>query len=163
MNIKALITLLVLGSSSVAMAHPVSYSGFEGAPVVTRDHRMPAPTPMPATAYDGTHHSPVFVPQWTTLGTASQISNGAMKFYVSPSAGKFTMLRLQTAAGKAFIKQVEIKFAGGATQVVALNQYLNAANPIITIDLDGNRGRSIRNVTVVAKNTRQSSFRVQAI
>ena len=146
MNIKALITMLVLGSSSVAMAHPVSQVDFEGAPVVTRDHR-----------------SPPFVPQWTTLGTTSQSGNGAMKFYASPSAGKFTMLRLQTTAGKAFIKQVEIKFAGGATQVVALNQYLNAANPIITIDLDGNRGRSIRNVTVVAKNTRQSSFRVQAI
>src|SRR5689334_6001040 len=40
MQLKALITTLVLGSSSIAMAHPVS------APVpapVIRDHRAPAP------------------------------------------------------------------------------------------------------------------------
>src|SRR5262249_8971941 len=156
---KALITLLVLGSSSVAMAHPVSYSGIEGASVVVRDHRMPAPAP----AYEGSFRSPVFVPQWTTLGTESQIASGAMKFHVSPSVGKFTMLKLQTAAGKSLINRVEIKFANGATQVVALNQYLTAANPRITIDLDGDSARSIRNVTVVGKNARQSSFSVLAI
>ena len=153
MNTKAFITMLVLGSSSVAMAHPVSYSGFEGAPVVVRDHRMPAPE----------LHSGPFVPQWTTLGTENQIASGAMQFRVSPSLGKFSMLKLQTAAGKALINRVEIKFTNGATQVVALNQYLTAANPIITIDLDGNKARSIRNVTVVGKNARQSAYRVLAI
>ena len=149
MNIKALITMLVLGSSSVAMAHPVSYSGFEGAPIVDRDHRMP--------------HSGPFVPQWTTLGTESQISSGAMKFRVSPSLGKFSMLKLQTTSGKALINRVEIQFTNGGKQTVALNQYLNASNPIITIDLEGNWARSIRNVTVIGKNARQSAYSVLAI
>jgi hypothetical protein len=153
MNIKALITMLVLGSSSVAMAHPVSYSGFEGAPIAVRDHRMPAPV----------LHSGPFVPQWTTLGTERQIASGAMKFRVGPSLGKFSMLKLQTAAGKSLINRVEIQFMNGATQTVALNQYLNASNPIITIDLAGDWARSIRNVTVVGKNARQSAYSVLAI
>jgi hypothetical protein len=147
MNIKALITMLVLGSSSVAMAHPVSYSGFEGAPVVTRDHR----------------NNPPFVPQWTTLGTENQIANGAVKFRVNASTGKFSMLRLQTTAGKSLINRVEIQFGNGAKQVVALNQYLTASNPRITIDLDGDQARSIRSVTVIGKNARQSAYSVLAI
>jgi hypothetical protein len=145
MNIKALVTMFVLGSSSVAMAHPVSYTGVEGAPIVARDHRT------------------TFVPQWTTLGTATQVTSGAMQFRVSPSLGKFSTLRLQTESGKSLINRVEIKFANGATQVVALNRYLTAANPRITIDLDGDWARSIRKVTVIGRNARQSSFDVLAI
>src|SRR5690242_1903677 len=121
MNIKALITMLVLGSSSVAMAHPVSNVGFEGGPVSIRDHR------------------PTFVPQWTMLGTENQIANGAVKFRVNAATGKFSMLRLQTTAGKSLINRVEIQFGNGARQVVALNQYLTASNPRITIDLDGDQ------------------------
>ena len=147
MNIKVLITMLVLGSSSVAMAHPVSYSGFEGAPVSIRDHRI----------------TPTFVPQWTTLGTENQIANGAVKFRVNAWSSKFSMLRLQTTAGKSLINRVEIQFGNGAKQVVALNQYLTASNPRITIDLDGDQARSIRSVTVIGKNARQSAYSVLAI
>ena len=147
MNIKALITMLVLGSSSVAMAHPVSNMGFEGGPVSIRDHRI----------------TPTFVPQWTTLGTENQIANGAVKFRVNAWSSKFSMLRLQTTAGKSLINRVEIQFGNGAKQVVALNQYLTASNPRITIDLDGDQARSIRSVTVIGKNARQSAYSVLAI
>ncbi len=60
MNIKALITMLVLGSSSVAMARPVTVSGsaqanwsYGTAPApIVRDHRTPAPAP----AFEGSYH-----------------------------------------------------------------------------------------------------------
>ena len=158
MNIKALITLLVLGSSSVALARPVAYSGQEGAPSV-RDHRAPAPAP----AYDGSFRSPPpFVPPWVTLGTERRMVNGEMAFRVHPSFGRFSTLRLQTTAGKSLIYQVKIQFPNGAVQTVALNQYLDAANPTITVDLDGSWARSIKKVTVVGRNARGSSFNVQA-
>ncbi|HWO18271.1 MAG TPA: hypothetical protein VNO30_05830, partial [Kofleriaceae bacterium] len=62
MNIKALITtLLVLGTSSAAMARPVVVSGYAGAPIV-RDHRTnraPAPAPAPVVVQPA---PPPFVP-----------------------------------------------------------------------------------------------------
>jgi hypothetical protein len=60
MKIKALITMLVVGSSSAAMARPVTVSGHaewtfgtKPAPVVVRDHRtQPAPMPAPIVVRD---------------------------------------------------------------------------------------------------------------
>ena len=166
MNIQALITMLVLGSSSVALARPVTTSGYEGAPIVRdhradrdhRDHRAPAP------AYEGSLQSPPpFVPLWVTLGTQSRIADGKMAFRVGPRLGRFSALKLQSSAGKSLIKRVEIRFTDGRTQVVALDRYLNASNRTITIDLAGEWSRSIRNVTVVGRNARSSAFTVLAI
>lgn len=172
MKIKALITLLVLGStsvaSSVAMARPVLVSGYEGAPVV-RDHRVhrisgPAPAPAPAPAPEVMLPAPPpFVPQWTTLGTESRIIDGAMSFRAGAQMGRFIALKLQSTAGKSLINRVEIKFANGRTQLVEVNKYLNASSPTITIDLAGEDARAIKGVTVVGRNARQSAYSVLAI
>ncbi|HSK05025.1 MAG TPA: hypothetical protein VK932_27440, partial [Kofleriaceae bacterium] len=108
---------------------------------------------------------PPFVPLWATLGTESRIIDGAMSFRVDPRlrSARFTALKLQSSAGKSLIHRVEIQFANGRKQIVALNQYLTAASPTITIDLAGDAARSIRNVTVVGRNARQSSYSVLAI
>ena len=166
MKIKALITLLVLGStaSSVAMARPVLVSGYEGAPVV-RDHRVhrisaPAPAPAPEVMLPA---PPPFVPQWTTLGTESRIIDGAMSFRAGAKMGRFIALKLQSTAGKSLINRVEIKFANGRTQLVEVNKYLNASSPTITIDLAGDDARTIKGVTVVGRNARQSAYSVLAI
>jgi hypothetical protein len=157
MNIKALITMLVLGSSSVAMARPVTASGYAGAPTV-RDHRAPAPAP----AYEGTLRSSSFVALWVTLGSQSRVADGEMAFRVGPRFGRFSALKLQHSSGKSLINRVEIRFANGHTQVVELNKYLNASNPTITIGLDGDWATAIRNVTVVGRNARSSAFSVLA-
>ncbi len=165
MNLKALITMLVLGSSSVAMARPVTVSGHAGASITIRDHRdyrAPAPAPV----YGGSYRSPPpFVPQWTTLGTESRIVDGQTSFFVSPylRANRFSMLKLQSSSGKSLIYRVEIQFANGRTQVVEINKYLNAGSPLIALDLAGEGSRSIRKVTVVGRNARQSSYSVLAI
>jgi hypothetical protein len=170
MNLKALVTMLVLGSSSVALARPVAVSGSAGASITVRDHRAPrdyrAPVPAPAPAHDGSYRTPPpFVPLWVTLGTESRIIDGAMAFRVNPTlrSARFSALKLQSAGGKSLIHRVEIQFANGRTQVVQLNQYLTAASPTITIDLAGDAARAIRNVTVVGRNARQSSYSVLAI
>lgn len=169
MNIKALITtLLVLGSSSVALARPVTASGHAGAPIV-RDHRAHGPSapafePAFEPAYGGaTYHSRRFVPLWATLGAESRIVDGEMAFHVNPYRGRFTTLKLQSTSGKSLVYRVKIQFANGRTQVVELNRYLNASSPTITIDLAGDAARAIRKVTVVGRNARQSAYSVLAI
>ncbi len=169
MNIKALVTMLVLGSSSVAMARPVAVSGSAGASVVVRDHRTQAPAPAPKPAYQaeygGAHRSPPWRPVWVNLGTESRYMDGEMKFHVSPyhKAKAFSTLKLQSSSGKSLIYRVKIQFANGRTQVVELNRYLNKNTPTITIDLAGDSARSIRNVTVIGRNATQSTYSVLAI
>ena len=172
MNLKALITTLVLGSSSVAMAHPVP------APIV-REHRAPIADDYwtvpanPAPVYQPMHRpmppqpAPVYEPafhrsSWVTLASVNRIVDGRMSFRVGPAGERFSTLMLQNQAGKALISRVLIQFANGRTQVVEVNQYLNAANPTITIDLEG-RARKIAKVTVIGRNARQSAYRVLAI
>jgi hypothetical protein len=161
MKLKALFTTLVLGSSlcaSVAVARPVS------APIV-RDHRAPAiescgPVYTPP-VYQPRPLPPVY-PSWMTLGGVDTITDGEMSFRVGKIAREFSTLKLQSTAGKSLIYRVQIQFTNGRTQTVELNRYLNAANPTITIDLDG-RMRGIAEVTVIGRNARQSAFQVLAI
>lgn len=162
MNLKALITTFVLGSSSVAMAHP-------GHAPAVRDHRAPAyqqPTYQQPIRHAAPYYrAPAHRPAWVTLGSVDDIVDGEMSFRVGRFAHdrQFTTLKLQSQSGKSLINRVLIRFANGRTQVVELNQYLTASSPAITIDLKGQQGRSITKVTVIGRNARQSAFRVLAI
>lgn len=177
MKLKALITTLVLGSSSVAsvaVARPVHAP--INAPMV-RDHRAPAaedcgpvhtrPAPIYQPAHDPT---PIYQPanprsRWVTLGSVDHVVNGEVSFRVGRFGRddqQFRALKLSSEAGKSLIQRVLIRFTNGRTQVVEVNEYLNASNPSIKIDLDG-RARSIAKVTVIGRNARQSAYRVLAI
>jgi hypothetical protein len=179
MNIKALITTLVLGSSSVAMARPAAadtnvtasaqlhvsgaahfgtkgpaYRPHQPAPVYHRPAYQPAPV-----------YRPVYRPAWVSLGGVSHIADGEMSFWPNRFAREgreFSTVKLQSNGGKSLIYRVLIQFQNGRTQTVELNQYLNASNPSITIDLAG-RTRQIAKVTVIGRNARQSAFQVMAI
>jgi len=165
MNIKALITTLVLGSSSVAssvaMAHPVSAPVVQpvAQPVYQPLYRAPMPAPYEPTYQPGYRRS-----SWVSLGGVNYIVDGQMSFRLGRTglaSERFSTLQLQTQAGKSLIQRVLIQFGNGRTQVVEVNQYLNASNPTITIDLEG-RARTISKVTVVGRNARQSAYRVLA-
>jgi hypothetical protein len=125
---------------------------------------QPAPRPVYQPAqrpyYPGAYHRS----SWVTLGGINHIVDGEMSFWPGRFRGEqqFSTLKLQSDAGKSLIYRVQIQFQNGRTQVVELNQYLNASNPSITIDLAG-RARSIAKVTVVGRNARQSAYRVLAI
>jgi hypothetical protein len=177
MNLKALITTFVLGSSSVAMAHP-------GHAPTVRDHRAPVnhgpvyhepvyqPPIYQQPGYQRPirheapyYRSPFYRPAWVMLGSVDEIVDGEMSFRVGryAHARQFTTLKLQSQGGKSLINRVLIQFANGRTQVVELNQYLTAGNPSITIDLRGHQARAVAKVTVIGRNARQSAFRVLAI
>ncbi len=168
MNFKALITTFVLGSSaarpsSVAMAHLVA------APVTVRPvaqpvaeplHRAPMPAPYELTYQLGYRRS-----SWVTLGGVNHIVDGQMSFRLGRmglASERFSTLQLQSQAGKSLIQRVLIQFGNGRTQVVEVNQYLNASNPTITIDLDG-RARTISKVTVIGRNARHGVQRARGL
>lgn len=186
MQLKALITTLVLGSSSLAMAHPVS------APVpapIVRDHRAPdalqddcGPAvqpmpPQPAPVYQPVYQpmppqsAPVYQPpvyqppvyhaSWTVLGGVNRIVDGAMSFRVGRTGQQFSTLKLESEGGKSLIQRVLIQFANGRTQTIEVNQYLTSSNPTIKLDLEG-RTRAIAKVTVIGRNARSSAYRVLA-
>ncbi|HWO22058.1 MAG TPA: hypothetical protein VNO30_25020, partial [Kofleriaceae bacterium] len=124
---------------------------------------QPAPPPFVPAPVEVKPAPPPFVPLWVTLGTESRIVDGAMAFHVGQQMGRFIAIKLQHTSGKSLINRVEIKFANGQTQVVALNKYLTASAPTITIDLAGEAARGIKGVTVIGRNARSSEYSVLAI
>lgn len=134
-KIKALITTLVLGTSSVAMADTSLSFHAEGswglpqvsAPVV-RDHRAPTigyQQPAPAFAR-GT---------WISLAEPMTLRRGGATIDLS-SRARLNQIRLQSASGSSFIGTVTVQFVGGASQVVTLNQWLDARNPMAQFNLN---------------------------
>lgn len=173
MKLATLITTLVLGSSSVAMASPDAVTTYPYPAPVT----YPAPAtqyPAPAPAYRPEYrpdYRPDYRPQpswgrpsrWVTLGTVNHIVDGEMAFHVNSHQSEFRTLRLQNLGGKSLIYRVEIEFENGRTRTVEVNQYLTASNPSITVNVPGRRSFDVAKVTVIGRNARQSAYRVLAI
>lgn len=174
MSLKALITTLIIGSSSVALAAPsVSYGPTvrdhrtPAAPNYTSDHRgaidinasagiqfrharpvRPAPRPAPLT--------------WVTLANNMQVS-GRTAIKVAPTARPFTKLELRAEKGNTSIDKVMIVFANGRSQTVKLDTKLGKRDSVVSIDLTGN-ARSIDRIVLVGRsNGRRASLDVLAI
>ena len=136
-KIKTLITVLVLGSSSTAMADDNSLTfraqaswGYPAstAPAV-RDHRMPAPTyyQRPATTFGrGT---------WLALTEPMQLGRGR-HFIELETEAPLNQIRLQSASGQAFISTVIVTYANGASQVETVNEWIDASNPMAQFNLN---------------------------
>ncbi len=164
MKIKALITTLVLGSSSLALAAPV-YQAPYTAPTV-RDHRPPAPAPVPAPApapqYGYGWQKPVARP--VVLANDTRV-NGRSSIKVAPSTRMFTKLELKAQNGRTDLDRVLITFGNGQTQLVQLAGKLSgilSANKSLTIDLNGG-ARNIKSVTLIGSSNRRSSIDIVAV
>lgn len=173
MQIKALITLLVLGSSSVALASPE-----------VRDHRthttIVAPAPVAPIAqpsvtitparFDRTQVKPVPgswrrppVQSWTTLANDAKV-NGRMVLDLKAYNRQFSRLSLRSDGnGKTKIDRVMIVFGNGERQTVELNAKLNKSSSAVSIDLKGDT-RNIDKIVLVGKsNGRNASLDVYAL
>lgn len=160
MNIKALITTIVLGSTSIAAAAPT-----------VRDHRTHS-TQIDARAKIDMGNGRVFtrpqirpLPQpltWVTLANNAQV-NGRAAIRVPQSARKFTKLELRADQGRTSIDKVMIVFGNGRTQVVDLDAKLTKNKPSVSIDLAGNTRQIERIVLVGKSNGRKASVDVLAI
>jgi hypothetical protein len=172
-KIKALITMLVLGTSAAAFAAPARSD--DAAPTM-RDHRdpMPAPAPITTTAPDvRDHREPLpqdkqmdrdswkHRTQWTTLASSAKIIGTKEYVRVGAKAGKFDQLKLQTVSGKTQIRLVQINFANGQSQTVRLNTTLDRNNTVATVSLNGQH-RAITSIVVYGAGNARSAYAILA-
>lgn len=170
MSLKALITTIVLGTSSVALAAPV-----------VRDHRTPAPTPVATIDHRNTidinasaelrfgrpgyYPTPAPMPptlSWISLANDAKVS-GRTAIRVPQGTRAFTKLELRAQQGNTQIDRVLITFGNGQTQTVELNKRLSKFQSAISIDLNGS-SRFITKVVLVGKsNGRRASVDVLAL
>lgn len=169
MKIKALVTMLVLGSSSLALADHASPN--------VRDHRsakvFPAPIqakPLPAPAYAKPlpapgHIKPIqqFGFSWTArpvlLANNTHLTGRAL-VQVPARTRPFTKLELRANNGRTNIGSALIVYGNGQRQVVQLGKVVNAKKPL-TIDLAGN-ARHIKSVTLFGNSLRRATIDVLA-
>jgi len=157
-KVKALITSLVLASSSAA---------FADVGPLARDHRAPAPPPRAPIATAHARIAPIARPPhrpvWMPLGMSSAARRARTTFAVGVQKGAFTKLELVSKSGTTLIKQVTITFANGQQQVVNLNRYLSSRrDATLSIDLAGS-ARYITSVTVKATSSFHSKFELLAL
>lgn len=133
-KLTSLITMLVLGTSSVAIADSglsfhasaqASWGTPASAPVV-RDHRSMYAPYHQATRVRGT---------WVSLSEPMQLARGRGVLDID-SRMSLNQIRLQSASGQAFISTITVQYVNGASQVVTLNQWLDAYNPIAQFNLN---------------------------
>lgn len=142
MNLKALITALVLaGTSTAARADSnVRDHRDDASAQVDRDHR-------------GDFHKR---PSWMVLASQSQLAHGRD---VIATNARVSSLKLVALKGATTIDMLTIKFANGATQKVRLNQTLAPNAAPLTIALDGGL-RNVTRITVTGSSSRRASFEV---
>ena len=144
-KISAIVTALVLGASSVAMAAP----GF--GPANTRAPMGQAYRPFRP------------VPQsWVTLESNGSLARGRDHINVNTGA-RFSKLKLESASrGSLFIDKVIISFANGQKQVVELDKRLGNRTGAALIDVDG-RSRQITRIVVMGKGGYRGTYTLSAL
>jgi len=152
MNIKALVTMLVLGSSSLAFAD--------------RDHRTDEYKPDTySAAYKQEAYSPSYKqdawharPQLLSNNTHV---NGRTMINVAPGTRPFTKLELRSNGGRTSIEKVVIVLGNGKREVLQ-NGGLIAGKQSLTIDLPGG-SRWIKSVMLIGSSRGRASIDVLAV
>ncbi|NVB77024.1 MAG: hypothetical protein HOV81_01395 [Kofleriaceae bacterium] len=150
-SLKAIITTLVLGSSTMAVAQPA-----------IRDHRESF------SYYDG-HRDDGYRDdsyrndmRWRRMRPVTLASNmslsahdrGAFVSLDSRFGAGFQRVRLDgDMNGRTFIDSVVLRFADGRTQAVSVRQVLSRRNPSITIDTYGATGMFVRGSQMRGRGT----------
>jgi hypothetical protein len=141
-SLKAIITTLILGSSTMAVAQPA-----------IRDHRESF------SYYDG-HHDDV---RWRRMRPVTIASNMSLSSFDRGAAfvsldtkyaRGFNRVRLDgDLNGRTFIDSVVLRFADGRTQTVSLRQTLSRRNPSITINTYGATSMFVRGSQMRGRGT----------
>lgn len=164
-HMKALITLLIVGTSSVAFARPImvdhrddSYT-HDPLPANVRDHRdtvAPAPMPVrdhrdnmtfappaPDPQYPGHYNQPlrfrlrpVMLAHHVSMMRQRNRDHRPLLIDVDSRLGYLKRIRLDRIEGRAYIDAIVITYSDGHQQSVDVNQTLSFRSPSLMIDLD---------------------------
>ncbi len=151
-KLASLITTVVLGTSSFAMARP--------AQLPDRDSWRERQEMRIEREHASGHRS--YRPAWVALSGATRLVRGRDVIQVGAQHGRFTQLRFQTTEGMSEIDRVLIRFSDGRWQVADLETRLSPEQPMVEISLDGNQ-RKIDQIIVLGSGTRRSSYQVFGI
>jgi hypothetical protein len=141
MNTKALLaTLLVIGSSTAALADPIvrDHRDNDDSAMIVRDHRMP---------------------ELTVLSSGDRLSNGRAVVRVF-GWKKYSKLELQATRGQTEVEKVMIRFANGRSEIVTPDKTLAPGEACLTIDLP--RFSRISSIVVLGHANRRASFEILA-
>jgi hypothetical protein len=147
-----LVTSLVLGLSSVALATPAGYG------TATRDHRGPAIAPIVRD-----HRPPLAQPaRWSTLASNAKLTRGRALIDVSTKK-TFTKLQL-TSTGPMFVDRIAVTFVNGRTRVIEVDKRL-VGRTALAIDLPGLAGRSrvIDKLVIYGRGNARAVLTVKAL
>jgi hypothetical protein len=181
MNKLLIASLVVLGSSSVAMASPsatfsatakASYGTPSYSAPIVRDHRdvvFPCDTPVaqpvilpayhPAPVWHGVPKPAVYRP--VMLGSDLHFAGDGRTFLtIGDQMGRFGTLQIKAAKGRTFIKQVYVQFDNGQEQVIRNVNRTLSGHETLTLDLDGNR-RAIKRIVVYGNDLNNSWSRMR--
>lgn len=161
-KIKALITTLILGSSSLAMAAPGATFSAQASwntgvqKVITapnvRDHRT---VDTMARHDDRPNRRPRAA--WIALGEPKQLARGRDLIRVAAKT-PFSQLRIQSTAGATRISQLTVVYTDGTRQVMQLDRRINPRNPMIEVDLAGTR--QVASLLISGSSSRRASYQV---
>jgi hypothetical protein len=147
-----LVTTLVLGTSSLALARPAQFRANDGWRErqelrIDRDQASGQRT---------------YRPTWVALSGATRLERGRDVIPVGVQQGRFTQLRFQATEGVSAIDRVLIRFGDGHWQVADLGKRLDAGAPIVEVQLDGLR-RNIDQIIVIGSSGWRGSYQVFGI
>lgn len=133
MKLKALITTIILGTSTVAMAAP----GYGFAPT-PRDHRMPR--------YE----------RFQEIATGSLVRG---RDVVRVNARQIDKLKLELVGpGTMFVDKLVVSFGNGRSQTIEVDQWIRGASPVL--DVKG-ANRNITSIAVYGRGS-SGGFRAGA-
>ena len=162
-KIKALITTLVLGSSSVAMADSgLSFNASAQWSIGTRPAPIAVPAPTAPVIRDHRYDvSPVptaYRASWVALSEPMMLNFGGRNAIRLSTPSRYSQLRLQSTAGSSYISTVTVRYADGTRQEIAINKNLDARAPMINFAVS-NRA-SIDRIVVNGSSYRRASFQL---
>jgi hypothetical protein len=158
---KALITLLIIGTSSVALARPITVYDRDTIDdgVIVRDHRdqpvvAPAPDQFAQPAPDRMYYRgdyeddaryegrarlrmrPVMLANDVSFMRQWNRDSRPLMIDVDARIGGIKKLRIERGEGRMYVASIDIMFADGHRQSIAINRTLSAREPSLTINLD---------------------------
>ena len=188
MNLKALITTLVLGTSSAAVASPtvtvggsveasIKFGTPSSRPVVVRDHRMPAPgwdrdygfqppvfagpSNIKLNSDSSEYIGPIYsMPRWNERAWTKLTDPTRIELtrQIVRVSGRFDALMLQNVTGSSSIRLVKIRFADGGSDQTIMLNQ-NLNSYRSTIQLNVQH-RPIEYIVVYGTTNFNSSYRV---
>ncbi len=160
MKIAALIATLLIGSSSLALAQPITEYG-HGPVVVTQQPENCNPPAPVVQVQAPVYKTSIYRRPWVQLMQPERMVAGQV-IHVGAAKGQLNRLELKAVAGTSFVKEISIGFAGGGSQLVKLNQALDRNNPTISIDLAGTN-RVIKHIEVYGSGNARSAYQMLAV